>query len=135
LIFSRLLRLVAAIAALAAAAAVVIVALAFALYAAVRDIIGPAWGAASVAGVFAVVTLILALVVTRRARPENPVPGDDRNLTSKLIDLARERPLVAAGAVAAAAAVVIKNPRILMAVITGLFAGRAAQPSTGKRRR
>jgi hypothetical protein len=63
------------------------------------------------------------------------VPGDDRTLTSKLIDLARERPLVAAGAVAAAAAVVIKNPRILMAVITGLFAGRAAQPSTDKRRR
>jgi len=61
--------------------------------------------------------------------------GDEQNLTSKLIDLARERPLVAAGAVAAAATVVIKNPRIMMAVITGLFAGRAAQPPTTKRRR
>jgi hypothetical protein len=37
--------------------------------------------------------------------------------------------------VAAAATVVIRNPRILMAVITGLFASRAAQPPTGKRRR
>lgn len=135
MIFGRILRLAAAITALAAAAAVVMVALAFALYAAVRDVIGPAWGAATVAGVFAVLALILAFVVTRRARPPEPVAGDDRNLTSKLIDLARERPLVAVGVVAAAATVVIKNPRILMAVITGLFAGRAAQPASDKRRR
>jgi cobalamin synthase len=127
--------MVAAIAALAAAAVVVIVALSFALYAAVRDIVGPAWAAASVAGVAAVIALILALVLTRKARPPKPVPGDDQNLTSKLIDLARERPLVAAGAVAAAATVVIRNPRILMAVITALFASRAAQPSADKRRR
>ena len=127
--------MIAAIAALAAAAVVVIVALSFALYAAVRDIIGPAWAAASVAGAFAVIALILALVLTRKARPPKPTQGDDQNLTSKLIDLARERPLVAAGAVAAAATVVIRNPRILMAVITGLFAGRAAQPSPDKRRR
>ncbi|MGH6964584.1 MAG: hypothetical protein ACREE0_08860 [Phenylobacterium sp.] len=127
--------MVAAIAALAAAAVVVIVALSFALYAAVRDLIGPAWAAAAVAGVFALVALILALVLTRKARPPKAVQGDDQNLTSKLIDLARERPLVAAGAVAAAATVVIRNPRILMAVITGLFASRAAQPPTTKRRR
>jgi Na+/melibiose symporter-like transporter len=127
--------MVAAIAALAAAAVVVIVALSFALYAAVRDLIGPAWAAASVAGVFALVALLLAFALTRKARPPKPVQGDDQNLTSKLIDLARERPLVAAGAVAAAAAVVIRNPRILMAVITGLFASRAAQPPADKRRR
>lgn len=127
--------MVAAIAALAAAAVVVVVALSFALYAAVRDLIGPAWAATAVAGVFALIALILAFVLTRKARPPKPVQGDDQNLTSKLIDLARERPLVAAGAVAAAATVVIKNPRILMAVITGLFAGRAAQPPAGKRRR
>lgn len=127
--------MVAAIAALAAAAVVVIVALSFALYAAVRDVVGPAWAAASVAGVAAVIALILALVLTLKARPPRPVQGDDQNLTSKLIDLARERPLVAAGVVAAAATVVIRNPRILMAVITGLFAGRAAQPSGDKRRR
>jgi hypothetical protein len=127
--------MVAAIAALAAAAVVVIVALSFALYAAVRDVIGPAWGAAAVAGVAAVIALVLAFVLTRKARPAKAVQGDDQNLTSKLIDLARERPLVAAGAVVAAATVVIKNPRILMAVITGLFAGRAAQPPAPRRRR
>jgi hypothetical protein len=126
---------VAAVAAIAAAAVTVVVALAFSLYAAVRDLIGPAWAAAAVAGGAAVIALILAFILTRKARPPKAVPGDDQNLASKLIDLARERPLVAAGAVAAAAAVVIKNPRILMAVITGLFAGRAAQPPATKRRR
>jgi Na+/melibiose symporter-like transporter len=122
-IFRKFVGLVAAFAAIAAAAAVCIVALAFALYAALRDIVGPAWAAAGVAGAVALIALILAFVITRKARPK-PVKGDSQNLTAKLIELARERPLVALGAVGAAAAVVLKNPRILSAVIAGLFAGR-----------
>jgi len=86
--------LVAAIAAIAAAAVVCLVALAFAEYAAVRDLIGPAWGAAAVSATVAVIALILAFIITRKARPK-PVKGDADNLTAKLIDLARERPLVA----------------------------------------
>ena len=127
--------MVAAIAAIAAAAIVVIVALSFALYAAVRDLIGPAWGAASVAGAAALIAVILAFYLTHKAKPPKPVKGDEQNLTSRLIELARERPLVAAAAVAAAATVVIKNPRILMAVITGALANRATggPPAKGKR--
>ena len=126
--------MVAAIAALAATAAVVVIALSFALYAAVRDLVGPAWGAASVAGAAALVALVLAFALTRKARPPKRVQGDDQNLTGRLIDLARERPLVALGAVAAAATVVIRNPRILSAVVAGLFANRVTQPPPkGKR--
>ena len=127
--------MMAAVAAMVAAAIVVVVALSFALYAAIREIVGPAWAAAAVAGAAAVVVLVLTFVLTRKARPLKPVKGDDQNLTSRLIDLARERPLVAAGAVAAAAAVVIKNPRVLTAMITAFFANRAVQPSSSKRRR
>ncbi|MDB5462618.1 MAG: hypothetical protein JWP23_1007 [Phenylobacterium sp.] len=123
MIFRKFVGLVAAFAAIAAAAVVCVVALAFALYAALRDIVGPAWAAAGVAGAVALIALILAFVITRKARPK-PVKGDSQNLTAKLIELARERPLVALGAVGAAAAVVLKNPRILSAVIAGLFAGR-----------
>jgi len=119
--------MVAAIAAIAAAAVVVVVAIAFALYAAVRDVIGPAWGAASVAGAAALIAVILAVALTRKAKPPPPVKGDSQNLTAKLVELARERPLVALGAVAAAATVVVKNPRILSAVLAGLFAGRASK--------
>ena len=75
------------------------------------------------AGAVALIALILAFLITRKARPK-PAKGDTQNLTAKLIELARERPLVALGAVGAAAAVVIRNPRILSAVIAGLFASR-----------
>ena len=115
--------MMAAVAALAAAAVVVVVALSFALYAALRDVIGPAWAAAAVAGAFALLALILVFVLTRKARPK-PVKGDQQNLTARLVDLARERPLVAAGAMAAAVAVVIRNPRILTAIATAAFASR-----------
>jgi Na+/melibiose symporter-like transporter len=128
-IFRKFVGLLAAFAAIAAAAAVCVVALAFALYAALREAIGPAWAAAGVAGAVALIALILAFVVTRKARPK-PAKGDTQNLTAKLIDLARERPLVALGVVGAAAAVVLKNPRILGAVIAGVFASR---PPSAKR--
>ena len=127
--------MVAAIAAIAAAAVVVIVALSFALYAAVRDVVGPAWGAAAVAGAAALIAVILAFALTRKARPPKPVKGDDQNLTSRLIDLARERPLVALGAVAAAATVIIRNPRVLTAMITAAIAGRAARAPAPKGKR
>jgi Na+/melibiose symporter-like transporter len=131
-IFRKLLAMMAAIAAIAAAAIVVVIALSFALYAALRDPVGPAWAAAAVAGVFALVAVILAFLLTRKARPKPP-RGDEQNLTSRLVELARERPLVAAGAMAAAVAVVIRNPRILTAVATAALASR--KPSSATRRR
>lgn len=123
--FRKLVGMIAAIAAIAAAAVVCMVAVAFAIYAALRDVIGPAWAAAAVAGIVALIALILALVLTRKARP-HPVRGDTQNLSARLIELARERPLVALSVVGAAAAAVARNPRILTAVVSALFASRAA---------
>ena len=119
--------MMAAVAALAAAAVVCVIALAFAMYAALRDLIGPAWSAAAVAGAAALIALILAFALTRKAKPK-PVRGDQQNLSARLIELARERPLVAAGAMAAAVAVVIRNPRILTAIATAAFASRKPPP-------
>ena len=131
MIFRKFVGLVAAFAAIAAAAAVCMVALAFAIYAGLRDVIGPAWAATAVAGVLAFIALTIALVLTRKVRPK-PVGGDNQSLSAKFIELARERPLVAAGAataVAAAAVVVaIKNPRVLTAIITAALAPRAPPP-------
>ena len=123
MIFRKFIGMLAAFAAIAAAAAIVMIALAFAIYAALRDLIGPAWAAAAVAGIVALIAVVLAFLITRKAAPPKPVKGDDRNLSAKLIDLARERPLVALAAVGAAAAVVVKNPRILAAVVTDCFEG------------
>jgi len=119
--------MIAAIAAIAAAAIVCVIALSFALYAALRDAVGPAWASTAVAGAFALLALILAFFLTRKAKPK-PVKGDQQNLTSRLIELARERPLVAAGAMAAAVAVVVRNPRILTAIATAAFASRKPKP-------
>jgi hypothetical protein len=124
--------MMAAVAAIAAASVVVVIALSFALYAALRDLIGPAWAAAAVAGAFAVLALVAALLLTRKAKPK-PVKGDDRNLTARLVELARERPLVAAGAMAAAVAVVIRNPRVLTAVITAAMASRRTESPPRRR--
>ena len=130
--FKKVLAMMAGVAAIFAAAIVVVVALSFALYAALRDLIGPAWAAAAVAGAFALVAVIVAFVLTRKAKPK-PVKGDEQNLTSRLVELARERPLVAAGAMAAAVAVVIKNPRILTAVATAAMASRRGPPPERRR--
>ena len=125
MIFRKAVGLVVAFTAIAAAAAVCIVALAFALYAAIRDQIGPAWGAASVAATFALIALVAALVVTRKARPPKPSHGaQPESLAGKLIDLARERPLVAAGAAAAVVAVMVRNPKILAPIVAAAFASR-----------
>jgi hypothetical protein len=119
MVFRKFVGLIAAFAAIAAAAAICMVALAFAIYAGLRDIIGPAWAAAAVAGIVAFIAL--------KAQPK-PVRGDSQNLTAKLIELARERPLVALAAVAAAATVMLKNPRILTAIIAAAFATRPSPP-------
>src|SRR4051812_29629255 len=107
------------------------VALAFAIYAGLRDVIGPAWASAAVAGIVALLALIIAFLLTRKARPK-PVTGEPPSLTAKLLDLARERPVLAGGAAIAAAAatitVAVKNPRILSAVIAGLLAPRPPPP-------
>lgn len=128
MIFKRLISMIAAVAAIAAAAVVVVIALSFAVYAALRDLIGPAWAAAAVAGAFALLAVILAFLLTRKAKPK-PVKGDDQNLSARLIELARERPLVAAGAMAAAVVVVVRNPRILTAIATAAFASRKPSKS------
>lgn len=125
MIFGKVAGWVAAFAAIGAAAAICMVAAAFAVYAGLRDLIGPAWAAAAVAGIVALAALIIALIVFRKARPKL-AKDEPPSLTAKLIDLARERPLIAAGAVTAAAAaavvVAIKNPRVLTAIVAGFFA-------------
>jgi uncharacterized membrane protein len=130
-IFGKVAGVVAAIAAIAAAAAICMVALSFAAYAGLREVIGPAWAAAAVAGIVALLALIIAFFLTRKARPK-PLKGEPPSLTAKLLEFARERPVLAGGAAIAAAAatitVAIKNPRILSAIVAGLLAPRPPPP-------
>lgn len=131
MIFSKVAGLVAAFAAIGAAAAVCMVAISFAIYAGLRDVIGPAWAAAAVAGIVALLALIIAILATRKAKPSTPVQDAAPSPLVRAMQLAQDRPVLAAGAATVAAAAVaviaIKNPRILTAIIAGLV-GRLAPP-------
>lgn len=125
MIFKKALLYVSAVSALAAAAVVVVVALAFALYAAVLPLVGPAWAAASVAGAAAGLMVLCALVLLIKVNP--PKFGkqpQERDVLTRLIDLAKDKPIVAASAIIAGAAVALKNPKIVATLLATAMATR-----------
>lgn len=127
----RVLRLVAAIAAVAAAAAVVVVAASYAVFALARMWLTPAGSAAVVAAVFALVAVIVAWIAARPVTPPKRMPGppeDDASLVDRLIVIAKERPIVALGAAAAATFVLVRNPAVITAVVSAFMAGNASKP-------
>ena len=123
----RILNLAAAFAAVAAAAAVVVVAASFAVYALAREYLTAAGAAAVVAGVFALIALIVAWLATRKVRPKARAKVDDQSVVDRLIDMAKERPLIALGATAAAVTVLIRNPAVITAVVSAFMAGSATK--------
>jgi len=125
LIVRRLVLFACGVAALAAAAFTCVVALAFALYAALKENVGPAWASAGVAGACLVLILALAIGLMIAARPPKKKPGEDKDLLGRLVDLAREKPIVAASGILAAAMVAWKNPRITTALFTAMTAAQA----------
>ncbi|UTP40027.1 hypothetical protein M9M90_02305 [Phenylobacterium sp. LH3H17] len=129
MILKKAVYFAVAVAALAAAAVVCVVALAMALHAAVLPSVGPAWASVIVAGAATVVMAILAAILLIRANPPKKlrVGGQEKDLTSRVFELARDKPWVAAGVVAAAAAVALKNPKITAAVVSAVMAGRASK--------
>jgi hypothetical protein len=123
----KALALVAAVAAMAAAAAVCVVAAAYALYAFVRTFLDPAPASAVIAVGFAVIAAILAFVAFRKTSPAPRHRRDEQDALSRLIQLAREKPIIAAAAVASAGFVLLRNPRIVGAAVTAAIASRATE--------
>ena len=122
----RILNLAAAFAAVAAAVAVCVVAAAFAVYALASAYLGPAGGAAVVAALFAVVPVVVAWLATRKVAAE-PVEAEDAGLIDRLMLLAKERPLIALGAGAAAVTVLLRNPAVISAIVSAFVAGSASK--------
>lgn len=136
MILKKALGFVAAVAAMAAAAGVCVVAAAFAIYALLREYLTPAGASAALAVGAAVIAAILAFVTFRKAQPR-PLRRDEENLTTRLFDLAREKPLIAAGAAVAAALVLLRNPGVVGAAVSAAMASRAREAGRreGRRRR
>jgi hypothetical protein len=120
----RVFLTAAAIAALGAAAAVAVVAAAFALYAVLQPGLSPAGSAAVVAAIAALAALVGGLVLTRKSHPPQK---EDTSPTGRLLDIARERPVLAAAAAVAAGVVALRNPKIMAAVVSAFVAGRTAK--------
>ena len=126
MIVKKALALIAAISAMTAAAGVCVVAAAYALYAFVRLYLDPAPAAAAISVGFALIAGLIALVAFRRAQPESfRARRGEEPLSARLIALAREKPMIAAAAAAAAGFVVLRNPKVLSAIVAAAIAGRA----------
>ena len=120
----KVLLIVVAVAAIAAAAAVAVVAAAFALYALLSASLGPAGAAAVVAGVAALLMAIGALIALLMARP--PKRRETDSFAMRALDYAREKPVVAIAAAAAAGLIALRNPKLITAALTAFLAGKAA---------
>lgn len=133
MIFKKAVLYVSAASALGAAAVVVVVALAFTLYAAVLPQVGPAWAAASVAGAAAVLMALCAMALLVKVNP--PRLGkqvEERDTLTRLIDLAKQKPIVAASAIIGASLVALRNPKIVATVLATAMATRSADKATKK---
>jgi hypothetical protein len=124
-ILRRIILFLASATALATAAGVIVVALAYALYALVRPSLGPAGGAAVVAGAAAVLIGLLGFIMgraattSRRRRPRGPDA-----LVDRLVDFIRDKPITAIAAAVATGLMTVRNPKYLGAAIRAFVEGR-----------
>lgn len=125
----KILRLAGALSAVAAAAAVCVVAASFALYAVTEPYLGRAGASAVVAGVFALIAVIVAWVATRKVTPKRGLaPAPEPTPMDRVLGLAKQRPLIALGAAAAATFVLVRNPAMVTALVSAFLAGGASKP-------
>lgn len=128
MIFKKVVSFAVGVATLCTAVVVCVVALAMALHAAVAPSLGPAWASVVVAGSAVVIAGLASAALLIRANPPKKLAEiQDKDFTSRLFELARDKPWVAVGGVVAAAAVALKNPKITAAVLSAVMAGRASK--------
>ena len=111
----KILLLFAAGGAALAAAGVIVVALAYALYALMRDTAGlsAAGSSAVVAGAIAVIFLIVFIVLAIKAGAK----PKEAPMVERLKTIVRERPVMAAGAALAAGVFAVRNPKAILPLI------------------
>jgi len=106
----------AAAAAIAAAAAVSVVSAAFALYAVLLPLVGAAGASAVVAAVAALIVAIAGMIAARKAENRRmghqEVPQGGFDITGKVVEIVRERPIMSLGIGLAAGIIALKNPTL-----------------------
>jgi hypothetical protein len=119
----RILFAAAGIAVVAAAVVVAVVAASAALFHTLEDTLGTALAYGVVAAAAVVVAIVAVAAGGLKAPRRKPEP--EPTLAETLGKIARERPILSAGAALAAGIVALKNPSIVGAVLTSFLAGRS----------
>lgn len=121
----KALMALAAAAAIAAAAAVGVVSIAFAVYLGASPWVGPAWAATIVAGLMILIVVVAGLMVRGRTsggrrREDEP----DASMVQKIMAMAKDRPILAAGIALGAGVYAIRNPKLIAALAAAFMEGR-----------
>ena len=129
MILKRALYYVVAAVALAATAVVCVVFLAMALHAGLTPVVGEAWAGVLVAAAAALLAGVIGMVLLMMASPprRHNRRDQDKDLTSRMFELAQAKPWIALGVVGAVAAVALKNPRTTANIVSAMLAGRASK--------
>ena len=116
MIFEKTLMTLAAAAAIAAAAAVGVVSAAFAVYAVLVPLVTPAGAAALVAAIAALIVAIAGMVAARKVEghrhQQQAPPQAGFDMTGRIVEIVRDRPLMSIGLGLAAGVFALKNPTL-----------------------
>ena len=117
-IVRRIVQTTIALAVMAAAAGVVVVSIAVALYTLLLEYVGPPAAAAIIAAGFAVVLAVAGLILVNVGKPKpKREPSRDAGLAGRVLEAVRDRPIIAAGAAAAAGLIAWRNPQLVSVVL------------------
>ena len=123
----RALAGVVALATLCAAVTVAVIAAALALFWALTPSVTEAGAAAIVAGLFAlIVAIVIAVVVSNTGKSHHHDARHheqhaDFDIVGKVFEMAREKPLWAAGAAVAAGLLAIRNPALVATIVAAFM--------------
>jgi hypothetical protein len=117
---------------LAVSAGVVVIALAFALFALVSPYVGPAGGAAIVAGAAALLIGLIGLTFALMGRRPKRKASEPESFTERIVDFVKSKPITAVGGAIAAGILAIRNPGYLGLAIRAFMEGR--EPPRGRKR-
>lgn len=100
-----------------------------ALHAGLTPVVGEAWAGVLVAAAAALLAGVIGMVLLMMASPprRHNRRDQDKDLTSRMFELAQAKPWVALGVVGAVAAVALKNPRTTATIVSAMLAGRASK--------
>lgn len=107
------------------ASAVGVIAAAYGLFEACRGPLGAAGAAGLVAAaIFLLIAAAAGLIALSRRPPSRHA---EPSLGAKALQLARDNPLLAAGAIVAAGVVIARNPRLVATAVSAFMAGQSAR--------